>query len=206
MTTSATAPGGGTPAAEPPAQRQPAGGTTVRWTVLDDMPIGPLLVAATPQGLVKVEFRAGERAVRSVLGRLAARFGTEPVRDDAPAPDSVLGRAAAELRAYFAGTLRDFTVPLDWSLSGGFNLRVLLELAASVPYGGVVGYQTLADRVGEPGAARAVGVAMGSNPLPVVVACHRVVESNGNLGGFGGGLPIKRQLLALEGVLPEPLF
>jgi methylated-DNA-[protein]-cysteine S-methyltransferase len=69
-----------------------------------------------------------------------------------------------------------------------------------------VGYQDLADRVGEPGAARAVGTAMGANPLPVVVPCHRVIESDGGIGGFGGGLEIKRQLLALEGVLPAPLF
>ena len=178
----------------------------MRWTVLDDTPIGPLLAAATPHGLVKVEFRADERAVRSMQALLTTRFGAEPIRDDAPSPDGVLGRAVGELRAYLTGTLRDFTVPLDWSLSGGFNLRVLRELAATVPYGAVVGYQTLADRVGEPGGARAVGMAMGSNPLPIVVACHRVVESGGGLGGFGGGLPIKRRLLALEGVLPEPLF
>lgn len=70
----------------------------------------------------------------------------------------------------------------------------------------MVGYQDLADRVGEPGAARAVGAAMGSNPLPVVVPCHRVVASDGGIGGFGGGLETKRLLLALEGVLPAPLF
>lgn len=178
----------------------------MRWTVLEGTPIGPVLVAATPRGLVKVEFRAEGRSLRSALTRLATRFGAEPVRDDVPEADGVLGRAVGELRAYLAGRLRDFTVPLDWSLSGGFNLRVLRELAATVPYGTVVGYQTLADRVGERGAARAVGMAMGSNPLPIVVACHRVVESSGALGGFGGGLPIKRRLLALEGVLPEPLF
>ncbi|MDX6356206.1 MAG: methylated-DNA-[protein]-cysteine S-methyltransferase, partial [Streptomyces sp.] len=73
-------------------------------------------------------------------------------------------------------------------------------------YGSVVAYQTLADRVGEPGAARAVGVAMGSNPIPIVVPCHRVIGSDGGIGGFGGGLDTKRTLLALEGVLPAPLF
>ncbi len=95
---------------------------------------------------------------------------------------------------------------MDWSLTSGFNRRTLRELLDHVPYGTLVAYQDLADRVGEPGAARAVGAAMGSNPLPVVVPCHRVVESNGGLGGFGPGLEAKRTLLALEGVLPQPLF
>ncbi|MFE7119255.1 methylated-DNA--[protein]-cysteine S-methyltransferase, partial [Streptomyces sp. NPDC057654] len=111
-----------------------------------------------------------------------------------------------QLVAYFDGRLRTFTVPLDWSLATGFNRRVLRALAAHVPYGTVVGYQDLARRVGEPGAARAVGTAMGANPLPVVVPCHRVIGSDGGLGGFGGGLEVKRALLALEGVLPQPLF
>ncbi|WP_030619274.1 methylated-DNA--[protein]-cysteine S-methyltransferase [Streptomyces sclerotialus] len=166
-----------------------------------DSPIGPLLLAGTGTGLALVVFHADERARARSLARLRGAFGPEPV-SAIPAVDT----AAVELVAYFAGELRDFTVPLDWSLSSGFNERVLRELATHVPYGTVVGYQDLADRVGEPGAARAVGAAMGSNPLPVVVPCHRVVESGGGLGGFGGGLETKRQLLALEGVLPQPLF
>ncbi|AEW93488.1 MULTISPECIES: methylated-DNA--[protein]-cysteine S-methyltransferase [Streptomycetaceae] len=176
----------------------------VIWTVRET-PIGPLFLAATDQGLATVGFRAGEQVVERTVRRLAGRFGTDPVPGE-PADDAHLALAARELDAYFAGELRDFTVELDWSLSGGFNRRVLHELATGVPYGTVVGYQTLADRVGEPGAARAVGVAMGSNPLPVVVPCHRVVESDGGIGGFGGGLEIKRTLLGLEGVLPQPLF
>ncbi|MBN3928450.1 methylated-DNA--[protein]-cysteine S-methyltransferase [Streptomyces verrucosisporus] len=182
----------------------PAGGaaTATAWTVRDT-PIGPLLLAATGQGLVTVVLHAGERTVRRCLARLAARLGAEP----APGGDDpVLAEAARELEAYFGGGLREFSLPLDWSLTSGFNERVLRALADSVPYGSTVGYRTLADRVGEPGAARAVGVAMGSNPLPVVVPCHRVVESGGGLGGFGGGLETKRALLALEGVLPAPLF
>ncbi len=83
---------------------------------------------------------------------------------------------------------------------------MLRELESGVPYGTVVGYGELAARVGRPEGAQAVGAAMGSNPLPVVVPCHRVVESDGGLGGFGGGLETKRRLLALEGVLPQPLF
>ena len=135
------------------------------------------------------------------LTRLEQFFGGAPL---ASVPH--LETAAAELTAYFAGELHSFTVPLDWSLSSGFSARVLHALADGVPYGSVVGYQDLADRVGEPGAARAVGAAMGSNPLPVIVPCHRVVASDGGIGGFGGGLETKRLLLALEGVLPAPLF
>lgn len=164
-------------------------------------PIGPLLLAATHRGLAHVAFHADERTCRRALTRLEQYFGGPPLPE---IPH--LAAATAELAAYFAGELRSFTVPLDWSLTSGFNSRVLQALADGVPYGSVVGYQDLADRVGEPGAARAVGAAMGSNPLPVVVPCHRVVASDGGIGGFGGGLETKRLLLALEGVLPAPLF
>ncbi|MER7985790.1 methylated-DNA--[protein]-cysteine S-methyltransferase [Streptomyces noursei] len=170
------------------------------WTHIGS-PIGPLLLAATREGLVQVAFHADERVTRRALARLEGTFGGPPLPE---LPH--LATAAAELGRYFSGELHAFTVPLDWSLSGGFNARVLHVLADGVPYGSVVGYQDLADRVGEPGAARAVGAAMGSNPLPVVVPCHRVVASDGGIGGFGGGLEAKRLLLALEGVLPAPLF
>lgn len=138
-----------------------------------------------------------------VLDRLRSRLGAEPVESPGSAR---LAEPIRQLTAYFAGTLREFSLDLDWSLTSGFNRQVLRELATGVPYGAVAGYGDLADRVGQPGAAQAVGAAMGSNPLPVVVPCHRVVESGGGLGGFGGGLETKRQLLALEGVLPQPLF
>ncbi|MGW2614474.1 methylated-DNA--[protein]-cysteine S-methyltransferase [Streptomyces sp. NPDC001500] len=168
--------------------------------------IGPLLLAATGEGLLCVVFHATDAVRDRALDRLAGRMGVEPVE----APDSpLLAEAIRQLEEYFAGERRDFELPLDWSLlSGvsGFNGQVLRELASGVPYGAVVGYGDLARRVGQPGAAQAVGVAMGSNPLPVVVPCHRVVESDGGIGGFGGGLETKRKLLALEGVLPEPLF
>ncbi|MEV5594338.1 methylated-DNA--[protein]-cysteine S-methyltransferase [Streptomyces sp. NPDC052496] len=170
------------------------------WRVLDT-PIGPLLLAATREGLALVGFHADERTTHRTLNRLRQAFGRDPLPEI-----SHLTTASDELARYFDGGLRAFTVPLDWSLSSGFNERVLRVLAAHVAYGTVVGYQDLADRVGEPGAARAVGAAMGSNPLPVVVPCHRVVSSDGGIGGFGGGLETKRQLLALEGVLPQPLF
>ncbi|NLU74692.1 methylated-DNA--[protein]-cysteine S-methyltransferase [Streptomyces sp. HNM0575] len=207
---------------------------TSAWTVRDT-PVGPLLLAATDEGLVQVVFHADDATVDRALGRLRGRLGTPPVHVDpagepvgtasgdgdpagADGADSaagatgaagagrILAAAVAEFDSYFRGELREFTVPLDWTLSGGFHEKVLRELLASVPYGATAGYQDLADRVGEPGAARAVGMAMGSNPLPVVVACHRIVERGGGLGGFGGGRETKRTLLALEGLLPEPLF
>lgn len=217
----------GAPAAdgrEGPAERREARAWC--WGVLDS-PIGPLLLAATDQGLAQVVFHADEATAAEAVSRLTARLGTAPEPAPAsaagsPAADSPVGppaggggtppclthldSAVRQLERYFTGALREFTVPLDWSLITGFNRRVLRELAEHVPYGTVVGYGDLADRVGDPGAARAVGVAMGSNPLPVVVPCHRVVESGGGIGGFGGGLETKRTLLALEGILPQPLF
>lgn len=174
----------------------------VEWAVVDS-DIGPLLLAATGAGLVTVVFHARPAVRDKALDRLRTRLGAEPVESPGSAR---LAEPVRQLAAYFAGTLREFSLDLDWSLTSGFNRQVLRELAAGVPYGAVAGYGDLADRVGQPGAAQAVGAAMGSNPLPVVVPCHRVVESDGGLGGFGGGLETKRQLLALEGVLPQPLF
>jgi methylated-DNA-[protein]-cysteine S-methyltransferase len=172
------------------------------WSVVGT-DIGPLLLAATPHGLVNVVFHASDAVRDRALGRLASRLGGEPVE----APGSpLLAEAIRQVEAYFAGERHAFDLPLDWSLISGFNRQVLRELNSGVPFGSVVAYGDLAGRVGAPGAAQAVGVAMGSNPLPVVVPCHRVVESDGGIGGFGGGLETKRKLLALEGVLPEPLF
>ncbi|MFJ7072496.1 methylated-DNA--[protein]-cysteine S-methyltransferase [Streptomyces sp. NPDC098781] len=174
----------------------------VVWTVVGT-DIGPLMLAATRDGLVSVVFHATQQVRDKMVDHLASRLGVEPVE----APDSpLLAEAIHQVEQYFSGTRRDFELPLDWSLISGFNRQVLRELASGVPFGTVVGYGDLAGRVGQPGAAQAVGMAMGANPLPVVVPCHRVVESDGGIGGFGGGLETKRKLLALEGVLPEPLF
>ncbi|MQY33232.1 Methylated-DNA--protein-cysteine methyltransferase [Streptomyces sp. RB17] len=174
----------------------------VEWAVVGT-DVGPLMLAASRDGLVNVVFHATDTVRDRALERLAARLGAAPVED----PGSpLLTEAIRQLRAYFAGERHDFDLPLDWSLISGFNRQVLRELATGVPYGTVVGYGDLAGRVGQPGGAQAVGAAMGANPLPVVVPCHRVVESDGGIGGFGGGLETKRKLLALEGVLPEPLF
>ncbi len=186
------------PAAEPAAGER---AVPVEWAVVES-DVGPLFLAATVRGLVQVGFHADAARRERMPERLAVRFGAEPVE----CASGLLAEPIRRLGRYFAGEPDELDLPLDWSLTSGFNRQVLRELATGVPYGTVVGYGELARRVGQPGAAQAVGAAMGFNPLPVVVPCHRVVESDGGLGGFGGGLETKRRLLALEGVLPAPLF
>jgi methylated-DNA-[protein]-cysteine S-methyltransferase len=164
----------------------------VAWGVVDTR-IGPLVVGVSDRGLIRVSFGGALEAVR---GRVPLPAIDEPVR---------LEPVRRQLAEYFAGTRREFDLPLDWGLVGGFTRDVLETLHRTVGYGQVVTYQELADRIGQPGAVRAVGAAMGANPIPVVVPCHRVLSAEG-LGGFGGGLETKRRLLELEGVLPLALF
>ncbi len=185
--------------ARPGAPEGPRG-----WTsVVVESPIGPLLLAATAAGLVRVAFHAHARTAAGEREALAARLGGP---EDATTGAVAVEAAGEALDRYFAGDGELGAQPLDWSLVTGFQREVLRVLAAEVPFGAVVGYGELARRVGQPGAAQAVGLAMGANPLPLFVACHRVVERDGGIGGFGGGVETKRQLLALEGVLPQPLF
>jgi methylated-DNA-[protein]-cysteine S-methyltransferase len=155
-----------------------------------DSPVGPLLLAATPAGLVRVAF-AGE-GHDNVLADLARRISPRVLR----APDRV-DPVARQLDEYFAGRRHGFDLPLDDRLSHGFRREVLERLRA-VEYGTTVSYATLAAAAGNPRAVRAVGSACATNPLPIVVPCHRVVRSDGTLGGYGGGLPAKRLLLDLE--------
>jgi methylated-DNA-[protein]-cysteine S-methyltransferase len=120
-------------------------------------------------------------------------------RNDAPTsrPAGVLAEAARQLRAYMAGELREFDLPLRPS-GTEFQLRTWRGLQ-TVPFGETISYAELARRIGRPRAARAVGAANGQNPLPIVLPCHRIIGSDGGLTGYGGGLPIKRWLLELEG-------
>jgi O-6-methylguanine DNA methyltransferase len=115
-----------------------------------------------------------------------------------PAAKKIAARAEREIREYLAGRRRRFTVPLDLSGLSPFHRRVL-RAALRIPYGRTVTYSDLARRVGRPAAARAVGQAMARNPVPLVIPCHRVVAAGGGLGGYSGGLALKRRLLALEG-------
>lgn len=156
-----------------------------------DTPIGPLGLAGTPPGLLTVTF--GE--VDALMDDLAHRVSPRIVRSTAG-----LDPVRRQLDQYFEGVRTTFDLPLDWRLSNGFRLDVLHELV-TVGYGETVSYLELARRSGRPKASRAVGSAMATNPLPVIVPCHRVLRTGGGLGGYAGGLDVKRQLLALEGVL-----
>jgi len=155
-----------------------------------DSPIGTLLLMSTPRGLVRIAFESENRD--DVFGEVAQRLSPRILE----APRRLVP-VRRELERYFAGRLRDFDLPLDWSLAGPFARRVLRR-TARIPYGSVASYGDVAAEVGTPRGARAVGNAVGSNPIPVVVPCHRVVRTGGAIGGYGGGLPRKRWLLALE--------
>lgn len=156
-----------------------------------DTPVGTLLLAATDQGLVRVAY-ASENHDR-VLQQLTERISPRILH--APAP---LDRMAAELDEYFAGRRLRFEQPLDWRLSVGFRRTVLTHLASDIGYGQTASYAMVAELTGNPKAARAVGTACATNPLPIIVPCHRVVRTDGSLGGYLGGPEAKRVLLALE--------
>lgn len=164
----------------------------VAYTMFDS-PFGPLLLAATPKGLVKLSLPGHdpEEALEDLATRISPRVLEAPAR---------LDEARRELDLYFEGKLTEFDLPLDWSLSRDFRRRVLRSIAR-IPYGQTRSYTEMARRAGNERAVRAAGSACGSNPIPLVVPCHRVLRSGGALGGYGGGLPMKEELLRLEGVL-----
>lgn len=175
-----------------------AGLVDVAYTVTDS-PIGRLLVAVTPAGLVRLAFeREGESEVVTELAdRISPRVLEAPER---------LDEVRRELDEYFGGRRDHFEVPLDWRLSAGFRRNVLERLYRDVGYGRTVSYLELATMVGNPRASRAVGTAMATNPIPVVVPCHRVLRTGGQLGGYGGGLAAKTALLQLEAGAGQTLF
>jgi methylated-DNA-[protein]-cysteine S-methyltransferase len=158
-----------------------------------DSPFGSLLAASTPRGLVRLAFP--EESVDAVLEGLARRLSPRIVEATAP-----LDPVRRELDGYFSGARREFALALDWSLIGPFGRRVL-TVTAEIPYGGVLSYAEVAAEAGSPRGSRAAGNALGSNPIPIVIPCHRVLRSGGSLGGYGGGLDRKRFLLELEGAL-----
>jgi methylated-DNA-[protein]-cysteine S-methyltransferase len=156
-----------------------------------DTPVGLLLLAATDVGLVRVAYASENHDV--VLQALAERISPRIL--NAPAR---LDRTAFELEEYFTGRRRAFDLPLDWRLSSGFRATVLHHLASDLGYGQTASYGVVAQLAGSPRAMRAVGTACATNPIPVVVPCHRVVRADGSLGGYLGGPDAKRALLALE--------
>lgn len=172
-------------------QAEAEGLVDVAWTVTDS-PVGPLTLAATPTGLVKIEFGQSDQALEDLADRISPRVLRAPKR---------LDEVRRELDEYFAGRRQVFDLELDWRLSHGFRRAVLDELARGVPFGHTVSYKELATRAGNPKASRATGSAMATNPIPIVVPCHRVLRSGGELGGYGGGLDAKRWLLRHEGAL-----
>ena len=155
-----------------------------------DTPVGTLLLAATDAGLVRVAYQ--REGFDGVLETLAARLSPRIL--EAPRR---LDTFAAELEEYFAGRRRAFDVPLDFALSSGFRQAVQRSLPR-IDYGHTRSYKDVAQLVGNPGAVRAVGTACATNPLPVVVPCHRVLRADGSLGGYIGGADAKSALLALE--------
>jgi methylated-DNA-[protein]-cysteine S-methyltransferase len=152
------------------------------WYDYLSTPIGTLLLAADAQGLREVWFETGRQKKEPDLSwqRHTAKVAF----------------AAKQLNEYFAGERTQFDLPLH-PIGTPFQLRVWHALAR-IPYGATVSYSDVARRIGEPQAVRAVGAANGRNPIPIVLPCHRVIGANGSLTGFGGGLPTKRFLLALE--------
>jgi methylated-DNA-[protein]-cysteine S-methyltransferase len=158
-----------------------------------DSPFGPMLVAATPRGLVRLAYPSEhedetleEVAVKVSPRVLKAANRIDPIR--------------RELEEYFAGTRRHFEVSVDWRLVKGFG-RAVLDFTAKIPYGELRTYRDVATRAGNPLASRAAGNALGRNPIPIVIPCHRVVRTGGGLGGYTGGLERKEFLLQLEGAL-----
>jgi methylated-DNA-[protein]-cysteine S-methyltransferase len=156
-----------------------------------DSAVGPLLLVATPRGLLRVAFASEGHDL--VLQDLAQRVS--PRMLEAPTP---LDPIARQLDEYFKGRRHSFDVALDWSLSHGFRRTVLGHLATDIAYGTYASYAKLARLSGSPRAVRAVGTACATNPIPIVVPCHRVIRSDGTMGSYRGGPAAKRALLDLE--------
>jgi methylated-DNA-[protein]-cysteine S-methyltransferase len=159
-----------------------------------DSPVGTVVVAATKRGLVRVAL-PGEQ-LEDVLGELA-----EDISPRVIAYPRRLDEARRELDQYFDGKRQRFELPLDWRLSHPGFYRRVLRATAKVPFGQIITYSEAAERAGSPRAFRAAGSALGSNPIPIVVPCHRVIRAGGDLGNYGGGPELKRFLLELEDAL-----
>ena len=181
---------------DPPAvadRAEEEGLVDVAYTSVDS-PLGPLVVAATPKGLVRVsytEFRGEDEVLEDLARRVSPRVLEAPARLDG---------VRRELDEYFEGRREEFETPIDWSYLAGFT-REVLRATARIGFGEVSTYAGVAEAAGSPRAVRAAGNALGANPMPVVVPCHRVLRTGGSLGGYTGGLERKEFLLRLEGKL-----
>jgi len=165
-------------------------GEPLRYTMMTDTPVGALGLASSEAGLCRVDFVHDEA---QFLERMFADFGDRPVLRS-----NALDHARRELDRYFAGRQLAFDLPVDLSAVSGFH-RQVLKVTARIPAGRVLTYTEVASRAGHPRASRAAGNALHRNPVAIVVPCHRVVRSDGSLGGYGGGLPAKEWLLEHEG-------
>jgi methylated-DNA-[protein]-cysteine S-methyltransferase len=167
-----------------------AGLLDVAYATLDS-PLGTLLLARTDRGLVRlayVDFEGEDAVIAELASRISPRVLAVPRR---------LDETRRELDQYFAGSRHQFDVPIDWRLTHGFGRRVL-RATARIPYGAVSSYKQVAAAAGSPRGSRAAGNALGANPIPIVVPCHRVLHSGGGLGGYTGGVERKRLLLDVE--------
>ncbi len=167
-----------------------AGLLDVAYATLDS-PLGTLLLARTDRGLVRlayVDYEGEDEVIAELAGRISPRVLAVPRR---------LDETRRELDQYFAGSRHEFDVPIDWRLTHGFGRRVL-RATARIPYGAVSSYRQVAAAAGSPRGSRAAGNALGANPIPIVVPCHRVLHSGGGLGGYTGGVERKRLLLDVE--------
>ena len=163
-----------------------------------DSPFGALLVASTRRGLVRLAFP--EEEIDVVLERLSRELSPRIVE-----AHGQLERERRELEEYFLGSRRAFELPLDWSLIGPFARRVL-RATVRIPYGGVLSYGQIAARAGSPRGSRAAGNALGSNPIPIVIPCHRVLRAGGALGGYGGGSRAQARAARARGSRPGLLI
>ncbi|MCB0861859.1 MAG: methylated-DNA--[protein]-cysteine S-methyltransferase [Solirubrobacterales bacterium] len=156
-----------------------------------DTPFGTLLVVSGGQGVLRIALDAEQE--EDVLGDLSRRVSPRIARTGR----DVIAEARVQLDSYFRGDLQHFDLPLDWQLTRGFRREVLHETAA-IPYGSTASYAEMAERAGSPRAVRAAGSALATNPLPIVVPCHRVLRSDGAVGSYLGGTSMKEALLAME--------
>jgi len=180
--------------------RETPGGAVRSAIYYDRMksPVGPLLVASTDEGLLRIAFTDSEAVLKEDLAHrgVARPLVRSPER---------LAAAAAQLEDYFAGRRRAFDLRADLRLVTPFRRRVL-QATGAIPAGSVSTYGEIARGIGQPRASRAVGQALGHNPVPIVIPCHRVLGGGGGIGGYTGGLEIKRKLLEIEGVLGNLSF